>query len=46
MRGRSGPVWGLAALLGVLLVVVLAYGALAEEIGGVEFPLGERSFAD
>lgn len=46
MRGRGGRVWGSAGLLGTLLVVALADGALAEEIGGVEFPLGERSFAD
>ncbi len=37
---------GPTALLGVLLVAFLSGVATAEEIGGVEFPLGERSFAD
>ena len=46
MRGRGRPWWGSAAFLGILVVVALGDIALAEEIGGVEFPLGERSFAD
>jgi hypothetical protein len=37
---------GLAALLGILVFAFPAGLAAAEEIGGVEFPLGELSFAD
>ena len=46
MGGRVCPVCGLTALLGVLLFALLPGVAVAEEIGGVEFPLGEQSFAD
>lgn len=46
MRGRSLLRLGVAGLLGILLLGLVPGAALAEEIGGVEFPLGERSFAD
>lgn len=46
MRGRPRSLYGSASLFGILFIVFLPGVVHAEEIGGVEFPLGERSFAD